>query len=166
MATNPCPCGNYGSKTKLCLCSAKAIEQYWKKFSAPLLDRIDLRVPVENKSENCDEENSENDERKGFNSTEEIRKKIAKAVKMQKKRQNVKNAKLSPQNIEDFCKLNEDGRELLQKSVERYGFSPRAIASCLKVARTIADMEKSDDIKLVHIKEAVVLRKCEGGFEM
>ena len=47
-------------------------------------------------------------------------------------------------NIEDFCKLNEDGRELLQKSVERYGFSPRAIASCLKVARTIADMEESD----------------------
>ena len=65
---------------------------------------------------------------------------------MQKKRQNVKNAKLSPQNIEDFCKLNEDGRELLQKSVERYGFSPRAIASCLKVARTIADMEEKEFI--------------------
>ena len=159
MATNPCPCGNYGSKTKLCLCSARAIEQYWKKFSAPLLDRIDLRVPVENKSENCDEGNSENDERKGFNSTEEIRKKIAKAVKMQKKRQNVKNAKLSPQNIEDFCKLNEDGRELLQKSVERYGFSPRAIASCLKVARTIADMEEKEFILPVHLAEAIDFRK-------
>ena len=159
MATNPCPCGNYGSKTKLCLCSAKAIEQYWKKFSAPLLDRIDLRVPVENKSESCDEGNSENDERKGFNSTEEIRKKIAKAVKMQKKRQNVKNAKLSPQNIEDFCKLNEDGRELLQKSVERYGFSPRAIASCLKVARTIADMEEKEFILPAHLAEAIDFRK-------
>ena len=76
-----------------------------------------------------------------------------------KKRQNVKNAKLSPQNIEDFCKLNEDGRELLQKSVERYGFSPRAIASCLKVARTIADMEEKEFILPVHLAEAIDFRK-------
>ena len=159
MATNPCPCGNYGSKTKICLCSARAIEQYWKKISAPLLDRIDLRVPVENENENCEEKKSENDERKGFNSTEEIRKKIAKAVKMQKKRQSVKNAKLSPQEIEKFCKLNEECSELLKKAVERYGFSPRAIASCLKVARTIADMEEKESILPIHLAEAIDYRK-------
>jgi len=49
MATNPCPCGFYGSTEKICLCSAKSVEQYWKKFSGPLLDRIDIRVQVESK---------------------------------------------------------------------------------------------------------------------
>ena len=62
--------------------------------------------------------------------------------------------------------MSKDADGYLKKESEVLEFSPRAIASCLKVARTIADMEKSDDIKLVHIKEAVVLRKCEGGFEM
>ncbi len=154
MAVNPCPCGNFGSKTKICLCSAKLVEQYWKKFSAPLLDRIDLRVFVEN---NCDSQQVE--ERPGFTTTTEIRQGIARAIKIQRKRQGIKNAKLSPREIADFCKIDQETQSLLDKAVARYGFSPRAIASCLKVSRTIADMEGENFISPKHMSEAINLRK-------
>lgn len=155
MAVNPCPCGNYGSKTKLCLCSSKSIEQYWKKFSAPLLDRIDLRVFVENKGENC----SEHEARLGLETTDDIRKGIATAVKIQRKRQGIKNAKLDPQEMAEFCSIDVDGKEVLNMAISRYGFSPRAISSCIKVSRTIADIDDSKNIKPNHIKEAIDFRK-------
>lgn len=155
MAVNPCPCGNYGSRTKICLCSLKSIEQYWKKFSAPLLDRIDLRVFVENKSE----EEGEIEERPGLTTTEEIRTDIARAVKAQRKRQGSKNAQLSPQEILDFCPLDAETRKVLDNATLRYGFSPRAISSCLKVARTIADLAGEKDIKAEHMTEAVEFHK-------
>ncbi len=155
MAVNPCPCGNYGSKSKICLCSLKSIDQYWKKFSAPLLDRIDLRVFVENNyDEGCIPE-----ERPGLTTTEEIRRGVATAVKLQRKRQGIKNANLSPQEILDYCPLETESRKLLDKATLRYGFSPRAIASCLKVARTIADIAGSKNIQEEHIAEAIDLHK-------
>lgn len=155
MAVNPCPCGNFGSKTKLCLCSAKSVEMYWKKFSAPLLDRIDLRIFVENHS---DEEGSFTS-RKELNSTEEIRTGIARAVKMQRKRQGIKNAKLSPQEIAEYCKINGEVQNLLDKAIMRYGFSPRAISSCIKVSRTIADIAGEKEISPKHMSEAISYRK-------
>ena len=151
MAVNPCPCGNYGSHSKICLCSLKSIDQYWKKFSAPLLDRVDLRVFVENKAE----ENCEPEERPGLTTTEEIRTGVARAVKAQRKRQGIKNALLSPQEILEFCQLDADGRKALDNATLRYGFSPRAIASCLKVARTLADITDSKNIQVEHMKEAI-----------
>ena len=51
MTCNPCPCGNYGSKDKICLCSAKSVEQYWKKFSGPLLDRVSIRLHIDQSEE-------------------------------------------------------------------------------------------------------------------
>ncbi|MCQ2575379.1 MAG: YifB family Mg chelatase-like AAA ATPase [Treponema sp.] len=155
MAVNPCPCGNYGSKTKICLCSAKSVELYWKKFSAPLLDRVDLRVFVENKSE--DSENIE--ERPGLTTTDEIRIGVAKAVKIQRKRQGGKNANLTPSEIADFCKTDGETRKVLDNAIVRHGFSPRAVASCLKVARTIADIDESKKILPEHMAEAVDYRK-------
>lgn len=153
MAVNPCPCGNQGSKTKLCLCSAKSIEQYWKKFSAPLLDRIDLRVFVENPHEK-----TANEERDSLLSTLEIQKGIAKAVKAQRKRQGIKNAKLSPTEILNYCALSKDAKETLDSSVLRYSFSPRATASCIKIARTIADIEEHQIIAPKDIEEAITFR--------
>lgn len=170
MAVNPCPCGNFGSKSKICLCSAKSVEQYWKKFSAPLLDRVDLRVFVEN--ENHTNENMKMDDlsiynevskstvsRKSFSTTAELREGIARAVMAQRKRQNVKNAKLSTEQIGVFCSIDEECKSLLDKASERYGFSPRAVASCLKVARTIADIDGSNNILPVHLNEAIDFRK-------
>lgn len=155
MAVNPCPCGNYGSKSKICLCSLKSIDQYWKKFSAPLLDRIDLRIFVENKLE----EDCEPEERPGLTTTEEIRAGVARAVKAQRKRQGIRNARLSPQEILDYCPLDIDSRKVLDKATLRYGFSPRAISSCIKVARTIADIEGSKVIAAAHLEEAIDFHK-------
>ena len=155
MAVNPCPCGNFGSHSKICLCSLKSIELYWKKFSAPLLDRIDLRVFVENKAE----ENGKIEERPGLTTTEEIRQGVARAIKVQRKRQGIKNARLSPQEILDYCPLDSNSRKALDNATLRYGFSPRAISSCLKVSRTIADIAGSKDINKEHMEEAIELRK-------
>ena len=155
MAVNPCPCGNYGSKSKICLCSLKSIDQYWKKFSAPLLDRIDLRVFVENRLE----DDCEPELRPGLTTTEEIRTGVACAVKTQRKRQGIKNSQLSPQEILDYCPLDAEGRKALDNATLRYGFSPRAISSCLKVARTIADIAGSKDIKAEHMTEAIDFHK-------
>lgn len=154
MAVNPCPCGNFGSKSKICLCSAKSVEQYWKKFSAPLIDRIDLRVFVEN------EEASESlQERTGLQTTEQLRQSISKAVVFMKKRQGIKNAKLLPEEIGRYCVQSEESKKALENAINRYGFSPRSVSSCLKVARTIADLEQSAEISEVHMQEAIEYHK-------
>ncbi|MCR4733555.1 MAG: YifB family Mg chelatase-like AAA ATPase [Treponema sp.] len=195
MAVNPCPCGNYGSKSKICLCSAKSVEMYWKKFSGPLLDRIDLRVFVEN-DEDCKDglcsersmgekefvdlnqysasdgiSNSDKNlslsgyfegkkfSRRALMTTHEIRLAVARAVKIQRERQNEKNARLTAEGIAKFCILDEAGSRVLNAASERYGFSQRGIVSCMKVARTIADLEGSEKIKKIHMEEAVQFRK-------
>ena len=152
MAVNPCPCGNYGSSAKICLCSEKSVDLYWKKFSAPLLDRIDLRIFVDLPKQ------SFSDEEKG-RSTEELQKEIRIAVKAQRKRQGIKNAKLSPEQILNFCKTDSAGKKLLEEAAERFSFSPRAISSCLRTARTIADLAGSQDISCEHLTEAIDFRK-------
>lgn len=159
MASNPCPCGNYGSKTKICLCSARAIEMYWKKFSAPLLDRIDIRIPVENQQNSI-----ENNTKEKNYSTDELRFKIACAVKAQRKRQGKKNSKLLPSEIIEICRINEESKILIENAENRYGFSPRAVSSILKIARTIADLENSNQIEDNHIIEAINFRKAFSNF--
>ncbi len=156
MAVNPCPCGNYGSKTKICLCSAKSVEQYWKKFSAPLLDRIDLRVFVDNEEADL---NSESQAREELKSTAEIREKIAAGVKFMMRRQNMKNAKLDPEGIANFCIQEDASKGVLNAATNRYGFSPRLTSSCIKVARTIADLDHSEKIRPVHMRESVEYHK-------
>ncbi len=153
LAANPCPCGNFGSSTKICLCSASAIDKYWKKFSAPLLDRIDLRIRIENDGETFVSEGAHS------RSTEELRIPIARAVKTQRERQTIRNADLTPEQIGEYCPLSEQVRKTLDKAVLHYGFSPRAAASCIKTARTIADMEGEEHILVGHMEEAVSFRK-------
>ena len=155
MACNPCPCGNYGSKTKICLCSSKSIDQYWKKFSAPLLDRVDLRVFVENNTD----EKGETQDRTSLRTTQEIRQGVARAVIAQRKRQGIKNARLAPQEILEHCPISKEVQEVLDKGVMRYGFSPRSVSSCIKVARTIADIAGSTNILPEHMSESIAYHK-------
>ena len=163
IATNPCPCGNFGSDTKICVCSARSVEQYWKKFSGPLLDRMDIRVPVFNSSENIlsDEKNIEN-KQVSF-STEFLRKEIATAIKVQKSRQGKLNARLLPEEINYYCKLDEECNDYMNSQIQKYDFSARGVHSCIKLARTIADMSESYAIRIEDLKEAVSYRKNEGG---
>lgn len=159
MASNPCPCGNFGSKTKVCLCSARSIEMYWKKFSAPLLDRVDIRVIVENTNESGNVM-----ENQTASATAVLREDIARAIAAQRKRQGVRNAHLSPQDVGKICCCDSEAKKLLSASSLRYGFSPRAVAACLKIARTIADMAGVELIAAEHMKEAVDLRRACGSF--
>lgn len=152
MATNPCPCGYYGSLDKLCLCSARSVEQYWKKFSGPLLDRLDIRVQVARNTGIC--------ERNG-KSTAELRIEIARAELMQKRRQGKKNSRLTPLEIAEYCVCTQKAKDVLDKASAKYGFSPRGVSGCLKVSRTIADMKELDIIDEESMKEAVSYRRSE-----
>lgn len=161
LATNPCPCGNFGARDKVCVCSIHAIEQYWKKFSAPLLDRIDIRIIAKNEKESnisCSKSNISQ-------STAELRSKIKTAIEVQRKRQNGKNANLTPEEINYFCKLDSSCTEFLEVATNKYGFTSRGVHSIIRISRTIADMEESFNIRITDIKEAIELRKYEGGVE-
>ena len=163
IATNPCPCGNFGSDTKICVCSAHSVEQYWKKFSGPLLDRMDIRVPVFNSSENILAEDKKLEDNQVSFSTEFLRKEIATAIKVQKSRQGKLNARLLPEEINYFCKLDKGCNDFMNSQIQKYDFSARGVHSCIKLARTIADMQESYSIRLEDLKEAVSYRKNEGG---
>lgn len=151
MATNPCPCGNYGTEGKICLCSAKSVDMYWRKFSGPLLDRVDIRINVAN-----------TEKESASVSSAELRKQIADAVLIQRKRQGKKNAYLAPQEILEYCPLEKDERKFLEASVLNNDFSQRAVSGILKLSRTIADMKKSEKINIPDLSEAISLRANSG----
>jgi magnesium chelatase family protein len=136
------------------------VEQYWKKFSGPLLDRIDIRVPVfppgnpQNAEQRFALENT---------STEALRIGIARAVCIQRRRQGMYNSALPAEDVSRFCALTSDAENALCEASLMYGFSSRSAASCRKIARTIADMAGSEAIGMEHIQEAVFFRKNEGG---
>ena len=96
--------------------------------------------------------------------TAELRVEIARAVKAQRNRQGKKNAKLLPEEIARYCPVSAFARKSLDRAALRYGFSPRGTASCVKVARTIADMADSSVIEEAHIQEAIQYRKACTGF--
>ena len=164
IATNPCPCGNYGSKSKICLCSARSVEFYWKKFSAPLLDRVDIRIPVFNNSESVSDSDSNYSAYNNI-STEELRQDIARAVKTQRQRQGKMNALLSPEEVRKIIRLDNDCETLLEQACLEENFSARGMCSIKKLARTIADMAGIKDILPEHIEEAVFFRKNTGGLD-
>ena len=181
LASNPCPCGNFGSKANVCLCSARSVELYWNKFSAPLLDRIDIRIPVDNECAHdslhrtapCSIDAFAAAQQKASDarscsgkhlSTAELRVAIARAVKIERRRQGCRNARLTPQEVVEHCRTTKEARTLLDNAVLRYSFSARAVSSCLKIARTVADMDDSDVIQEAHMKEAVSYRKSCNDF--
>lgn len=140
MATNPCPCGCYGSHDKICLDSAKSIDLYWKKFSDPLLDRVEIKTFVEK---------DEKDTRKM--SIETMKAQIAKAFEIQRKR-GVYNSHMNPQQIEEYCKLDKEGQEYLDRESEN--LTVRGKNNLLKVSLTLANMDGREEIHLNDLKEA------------
>ena len=140
MATNPCPCGCYGSHDKICLDSAKSIDLYWKKFSDPLLDRVEIKTFVEK---------DEKDTRKM--SIETMKAQIATAFEIQRKR-GVYNSHMNPQQIEEYCKLDKEGQEYLDRESEN--LTVRGKNNLLKLSLTLANMDGREDIRLNDLKEA------------
>ena len=158
-AMNPCPCGNYMDPTKTCTCPSFKVQRYWGKLSGPLLDRIDLHVEVPRLKK---EELSEAP--KGETSAE-IRGRVDKARQRQIERlKGLKvncNARMLPKHVREFCKLEPDAENLLKSAIMHLKMSGRSYDRILKVSRTIADLEGSENIKSNHIAEAIQYRSMD-----
>jgi magnesium chelatase family protein len=163
LAMNPCPCGNLGKKQATCFCSALEISRYWRKLGGALLDRVDLRIPLE--PVRFEELTASDASDAG--SSAAVGRRVAAAIRMQRARYKdrpfSRNAHIPPGLIDRFCRLDQAGRSALQDAAEQFSLSSRAFHSILKVARTIADLEASQRVCKDHVLEAVQYRRyCEG----
>ncbi len=159
-AMNPCPCGFFTDPTKECTCAPPMIQRYMSKISGPLLDRIDIHieVPAVKYKELSTESKSE--------PSEEIRKRVMAAREIQYKRfENTKhiynNGDMGSKEVRQYCKLDSAGAELLKMAMSKLGLSARAYDRILKVSRTIADLEASENILPQHISEAIQYRSLD-----
>lgn len=164
LAINPCPCGNFGSPGKVCTCLPYEIEKYWKKLTAPLLDRIDIRVPVmPPKPENilAEAKYSTQTMREKIKNARLIQWERLKFTNKEKKMQNIiyENAKLLPQETAEVCKMSGEAERFFSVIVDSKKLSGRGSHALLKISRTIADIESSKNISLAHIEEAAALRQ-------
>ena len=153
---NPCPCGYAGEDDGRCTCSAGMIHRYRSRVSGPLLDRIDLNINVRAVDSAA---MSYNPAQEG---SREIAARVSRAREVQLRRfaglEIRTNAGMEPCHIREFCRIGEDGERLLRRLMDSYGLSARGYVRVLRVARTIADMSGSENIKIAHISEAVQYR--------
>lgn len=158
-AANPCKCGNYLDDTKECTCTPRQIQQYLGKLSGPLLDRIDIHIEVPSVKFK-DLESREEGEKSRI-----IRERVNRTRRIQQERYRglniYSNAELTPMLIKKYCKLDDKCREILKSAFERLGLSARAHNRILKVARTIADMDESEQILKEHLLEAIQYRSLD-----
>jgi magnesium chelatase family protein len=157
---NPCPCGYFNHPEKECICAPGVVQKYLSKISGPLLDRIDLHVEVT--PVNFNELASERLSEKSM----EIRARVTNARTIQiarfEDREDVFcNAQMSPNMVRKICKISDSGQALLKQAMEKLGLSARAYDRILKVARTIADLAESEEIKLEHLAEAIHFRSLD-----
>ena len=158
-AMNPCPCGYFGHPTRECTCTQAARKKYKDRISGPIIDRIDLHIEVEP----VDYEKLSS---KGREETSaEIRKRVNKAREIQRERfkgTSVScNAKMSPKMTKEYCLLSEEASGLLKMSFDKLGLSARAYDKILRIARTIADLEESENIEFAHVAEAIQYRSLD-----
>ena len=158
-AMNPCPCGYFGHPTRECTCTQAARKKYKDRISGPIIDRIDLHIEVEP----VDYEKLSSKGRE--EPSAEIRKRVNKAREIQRERfkgTSVScNAKMSPKMTKEYCLLSEEASGLLKMSFDKLGLSARAYDKILRIARTIADLEESENIELAHVAEAIQYRSLD-----
>jgi magnesium chelatase family protein len=156
---NPCPCGFFGDPVKICTCSSSQIVNYRSKISGPLLDRIDIHIEVPRI--NCREVMEKNSIENSFT----IRQRVERARIIQRERFGGNiifcNAQMSKKQIEKYCKISDNGKNLLYKAIDKLNLSARAYDRILKVARTIADLEQSEKIEISHLSEAIQYRSLD-----
>lgn len=159
-AMNPCPCGYYTDPGKECTCAQPQIQRYMAKISGPLLDRIDIHieVPAVKYKELSSEVKGE--------SSAIIRERVITARQIQLDRFNglkdiYNNGDMGSKEIRQFCKLDSASAELLKMAMTKLGLSARAYDRILKVSRTIADLENSENIQPQHISEAIQYRSLD-----
>jgi magnesium chelatase family protein len=157
---NPCPCGYYNHPEKECVCAPGVVQKYMNKISGPLLDRIDLHVEV------TPVPFSELTQLRASEKSETIRERVVRArlIQLERFKNNKEiycNAQMSNKLMRSICTISTAGENLLKVAMEKLGLSARAYDRILKVARTIADLENSADIKTEHIAEAIQYRSLD-----
>lgn len=159
-AMNPCPCGYYTHPTRACTCAPGAVQRYSARISGPLLDRIDLHIAVTPVETHALADSSTRE------SSQTIRQRVQRAREMQRHRFGDipavhTNAQMPPRMVEEFCRLDDPGRRLLESAMNRLQLSARAYDRILKVARTIADLDGSETIRPEHVGEAITYRTLD-----
>lgn len=179
-AMNPCPCGFYNHPERQCSCGSQVVQRYLNKVSGPLLDRIDLHVEVT--PVNYDDLASKLEQE----GSKEIRARVIAARKIQQERFNKapvleladdhdkqilqsetfnsevhSNAEMRPKQLRRYCQLDKKSSDLVKNAMNTLGLSARAYDRILKVARTIADLDASEDVKANHIAEAIQYRSLD-----
>jgi magnesium chelatase family protein len=157
---NPCPCGFFNHPEKECVCAPGVVQKYLNKISGPLLDRIDLHVEVTPVSFN------ELSQQKPSEKSEAVRQRVVKAREIQSQRFKENsgiycNAQISAKQLPVYCKIPEAGTQLLKTAMEKLGLSARAYDRILKVSRTIADLDSSEEIRTEHLAEAIQYRSLD-----
>jgi magnesium chelatase family protein len=160
-AMNPCPCGFWNDPTRECRCTPLQIQRYVGRISGPLLDRIDIHidVPAVRFRDLAGQTPPDTD------SSTSIRERVIKARERQRERftgdKIFSNAAMTPRMIRRCCKIDAESEQLLERAMTRQGLSARAYDRILKVSRTIADLEGSEDISSPHVAEAVGYRSLD-----
>ena len=158
-AMNPCPCGYYNHPDKQCMCAPGVVQKYLNKVSGPLLDRIDIHIEVTPVpfAELSAERQSEK--------SADMRERVITARRVQQDRYTGKNihcnAQIGSKELREICRIDATGTALLEKAMDRLGLSARAYDRILKVARTVADMVGSPDIRTEHLAEAIQYRSLD-----
>jgi magnesium chelatase family protein len=158
-AMNPCPCGYHGDPSDRCECSEERVRRYRSRISGPLMDRIDLFVHLPSSSPMVYNEVPDGP------SSADVRARVIAARERQLARGpngNEPNGRLSPKALRDVAALCQDARSLLQTAAERMGMSARATTRVLRVARTIADLEGEECVRMAHVAEALGYRSFNG----
>ncbi len=160
-AMNPCPCGYLSDPKHECRCTHQQVHRYRSKISGPLLDRIDMHieVPAVPYKDLMQDHATE--------ASETIRRRVAAARKIQAQRLSRTkifcNARMSSRHIKKHCSVDDASCRLLESAIDKLGLSARAYNRILKIARTIADLEKFEDISTAHISEAIQYRNLDRG---
>lgn len=155
-AMNPCPCGNRGSRTKPCICTAAQIKRYAGRISGPLLDRIDLHIEM------TEVGYREISDKRAAESSEAVRARVSAAREMQRERfrnDGIRtNAEMNGALIRRYCQPTGESERMLRDAFSKLQLSARAYQRVLKVARTAADLENSETIRPEHYAEAIQYR--------
>lgn len=159
-AMNPCPCGYFGDQKHECTCTPGIIQRYVSKISGPLLDRIDIHVEVPAL------DYRELQVKKQGEPSESIRERVNRARKRQLERYKSRkglysNAQLTSKEIKKYCVIGGESERLLMAAIQKFGLSARAYDRILKVGRTIADLEGSEEIRPEHVSEAIQYRTLD-----
>lgn len=154
-ATHQCPCGFYGDPKRECRCSPNMITKYRNRISGPLLDRIDIHVevPAVKYKEMAGEATGE--------ASEKIRARVEYGRVVQRERFGHTNARMTPREIKEHCRLDDECSELLKMAMTELNLSARAYDRILKVSRTIADLDRSANIQPQHLQEAIQYRSLD-----